>query len=151
VITALVNAARNGKEVTVIFELQARFDEKANIKWSKKLQEVGAHVIFGVPGLKVHAKITLISRREKRKLVHYACVGTGNFHEGNASVYVDSTMLTCDPRITTEVRKVFDFFEHPFRRFSYKHLCVSPQYMRRKMNSLVENEIKNAKSGNKAP
>lgn len=150
VITALINAARNGKEVTVIFELQARFDEKSNIKWSKKLQEVGAHVIFGVPGLKVHAKLTMISRREKRRLVHYACVGTGNFHEGNATVYFDSTMFTCDLRITSEVRKVFDFFEHPFRRFSYKHLCVSPLYMRRRMNALVENESKNALNGKNA-
>ncbi len=150
VIMALINAARNGKEVTVIFELQARFNEESNIRWSKKLQEVGAQVIFGVPGLKIHAKLTLISRREKRRLVHYACVGTGNFHEGNAAVYVDCTLCTIDRRITAEVRKLFDFFEHPFRSFSYKHLIVSPLYMRRKCNNLVENEIKNAREGKKA-
>jgi polyphosphate kinase len=150
VIMALINAARNGKEVTVIFELQARFNEESNIRWSKKLQEVGAHVIFGVPGLKIHAKLTLISRREKRRLVHYACVGTGNFHEGNAAVYVDCSLFTIDPRITIEVRKVFDFFEHPFRSFSYKHLIVSPLYMRRRCNHLVENEIKNALAGKEA-
>lgn len=150
VIMALINAARNGKEVTVIFELQARFNEEANIRWSKKLQEVGAHVIFGVPGLKVHAKLTLISRRENRRLVHYACVGTGNFHEGNAAVYVDCSLLTIDRRITGEVRNVFDFFEHPFRSFSYKHLIVSPLYMRRRSINLVENEIKNALAGKKA-
>lgn len=150
VITALINAARNGKEVTVIFELQARFNEEANIRWSKKLQEVGANIIFGVPGLKVHAKLTLISRREKRRLVHYACVGTGNFHEGNAAVYVDCSLFTIDRRITSEVRKVFDFFEHPFRSFSYKHLIVSPLYMRRRCIHLVENEIKNALAGKEA-
>jgi len=150
VILALINAARNGKEVTVIFELQARFNEKSNIKWSKKLQEVGAQVIFGVPGLKVHSKLTLISRREKRRLVHYATVGTGNFHEQHATVYVDSTLFTSDLRITTEVRKVFDFFEHPFRTFTYKHLIVSPLYMRRKVSYLIENETKNAIAGKKA-
>lgn len=150
VINALINAARNGKEVTAIFELRARFDEELNIYWAQKLQEAGANILFGVKGLKVHSKITLITRREHRRLIRFACIGTGNFHEGNAAVYVDSTLFTADPRITTEVNKVFDFFENPFRPHTYKHLIVSPVYARRRISNLIENEIKNAHDGKNA-
>ena len=150
VITALINAARNGKKVTAIFELRARFDEELNIYWAQKLQEAGANILFGVKGLKVHSKLTLITRREHRKLIRFACVGTGNVHEGNAAVYVDSTLFTADPRITTEVNKVFDFLENPFRPHTYKHLIVSPVHARRKISNLIENEIRNAHLGKKA-
>lgn len=150
VITALINAARNGKKVTAIFELRARFDEELNIYWAQKLQEAGANILFGVKGLKVHSKLTLITRREHRKLIRFACVGTGNVHEGNAAVYVDSTLFTADPRITTEVNKVFDFLENPFRPHTYKHLIVSPVHARRKISNLIENEIRNANLGKKA-
>jgi len=150
VINALINAARNGKLVTVVIELQARFDEKSNIYWSKKLEEVGVTVLFGVPGLKVHSKTTLITRKEKKKLVHYATVGTGNFHEGNASVYSDVTLFTADKRITTDVIKLFNFYENIYRTYTYKHLLVSPLYMRRRLINLIDNEINNARNGKNA-
>jgi polyphosphate kinase len=150
VVNALINAARNGKKVYVVIELQARFDEEANIYWSRKLEEVGAEVTFGFPGLKVHAKLLNIVRKEGRKTVNYACVSTGNFHEGNATVYSDLFLFTADKRITSEVKRVFDFFDSPYRNFTYRHLIKSPLYLRRKMYQLVDNEIKNAKDGKDA-
>lgn len=150
VVNALINAARNGKKVYVVIELQARFDEEANIYWSRKLEEVGARVTFGFPGLKVHAKLLDIARKEGAATVHYACVSTGNFHEGNATVYSDLFLFTADRRITAEVKRVFDFFESPFRNFTYRHLIKSPLYLRRKMYQLIDNEIKHAKAGREA-
>ncbi|MBN1180677.1 MAG: polyphosphate kinase 1 [Bacteroidales bacterium] len=150
VINALISAARNGKLVTVVIELQARFDEESNIHWSRKLEEVGAKVLFGIPGYKVHAKLTLITRRENRKLMQYACISTGNFHEGNALVYSDLTLMTSDRRITSDVAKAFNFFENPIINNKYNHLILSPLFTRKKMYKLIENEIRNAKSGKEA-
>lgn len=150
VVNALINAARNGKKVTVIIELQARFDEEANIYWSRKLEEVGAKVIFGFPGLKIHAKLLNVVRKEGRKVVNYACVGTGNFHEGNAQVYSDLFLFTANPKITVEIKRVFEFFENSFKNFSYRHLIKSPLYMRRKMYQLIDKEIRNANAGKEA-
>lgn len=145
VINALSNACKNGKKVSVVIELQARFDEQANIYWSKKLEEDGANIFFGIPGLKVHAKLVSITRKESGKYKRYACVGTGNFHEGNAAVYSDFFLFTSDYRITTEVKKIFTFFENTYKNYTYRHLIASPMYMRRKMYALIDNEIKNAK------
>jgi polyphosphate kinase len=150
VINALISAAMNGKKVTVIIELQARFDEKSNIFWARSLEEAGARVLFGLPGLKVHAKLSLITRRENRKMVRYASVGTGNFHEGTAQVYGDLSLLTSDPRITSEVNKIFNFFDTTYKTFKYKHLLVSPLYMRNRLTSMVEKEIRNAREGKDA-
>ncbi len=151
VINALINAARNGKKIKVVIELQARFDEESNIYWSRKLEEVGAKVIFGYPGLKIHAKLLNIVRKEgSKKYVNYACVSTGNFHEGNARVYSDIFLFTADPRITSDVKRVFDFFENTYKNFTYKHLRKSPLYLRRTMYTLIDREIKNAKAGKKA-
>ncbi len=150
VINALVSAAMNGKKVTVVIELQARFDEKTNIHYARMLEEAGARVLFGLPGLKVHAKLGLITRREGKKTTRYASVGTGNFHEGTAALYGDLTLLTHDPRITEEVEKVFNFFEATYKSFKYKHLLVSPLYMRNRFYNLIDKEIKNAKAGKKA-
>lgn len=150
VINALMNACRNGKRVNVVIELQARFDEESNIYWSRRLEEVGANIYFGIPRLKVHAKLLCITRREDRKLVNYSCVSTGNFHEGNAAVYSDLILFTADKRITTEVKKVFEFFAHTYRNQSYRHLIASPLYMRKKIYKLIDNEIKNKKAGNEA-
>lgn len=150
VINALINAARNGKSVTVLVELQARFDEEANIYWANKLQEEGVKVIFGIQGLKVHAKLFLISRKEGSKNTLYAHVGTGNFNEVTATIYTDFSLLTCDKRVTTEVAKVFDFFTDNFKIGNYKHLLVSPFFMRKKFISLINNEIKNAEKGKPA-
>jgi polyphosphate kinase len=150
VINALMNACRNGKKVNVVIELQARFDEEANIYWSRKLEEVGANIFFGIPSLKVHAKLLSITRKEAKKLVLYSCISTGNFHEGNAAVYSDLTLFTCDKRITQEVKHMFEFFEQTYRNQSYTHLVVSPLYMRRRIYRMIDNEIKNAKAGKKA-
>jgi polyphosphate kinase len=150
VINALVNAARNGKEVTVVIELQARFDEEANIHWARKLEEVGARVVFGIPGLKVHAKLLNIVRKEGKRSVNYACVSTGNFHEGNAQVYSDLFLFTADTRITADVKRVFEFFENSYRNYTYKHIIKSPLNLRRRMYHLIDNEIKNARAGKEA-
>ena len=150
VINALINACRNGKKVNVVIELQARFDEEANIYWSRKLEEVGANIYFGIPRLKVHAKLLCITRHEDRKPFYYSCVSTGNFHEGTANIYSDLLLFTADKRITHEVIKVFDFFANTHQNQYYKHLIVSPLYMRKRFYKLIENEIHHAKTGRKA-
>lgn len=150
VINALINAIKNGKAVTVIMELQARFDEEANIYWANKLQEEGARVIYGVPGLKVHAKLCLITRREKGKTLHYANIGTGNYNEATAKIYSDHSLFTSDQRITKEVSRVFDFFENNYKVSMFKHLVVSPFCMRERFVELIQNEIKNAQRGKEA-
>src|SRR5690606_29065078 len=110
VINALMNAARNGKSVTTVVELQARFDEEANIHWGNRLLDEGVKVIYGVPGLKVHSKLCLITRVKGEVTQRYAAVGTGNFNEETARVYTDHLLLTSDKKITNEVLKAFNFF-----------------------------------------
>ncbi|MFJ5397568.1 polyphosphate kinase 1 [Pectobacterium sp. CHL-2024] len=144
IITSMIHAAHNGKKVTVVVELQARFDEEANIHWAKRLTEAGVHVIFSVPGLKIHAKLFLISRREGENIVRYAHIGTGNFNEKTARLYTDYSLLTADERITNEVRRVFNFIENPYRPVSFEHLLVSPQNSRDKLYKLIDTEIENA-------
>ncbi|MFO0434680.1 MAG: polyphosphate kinase 1, partial [Sphingobacteriaceae bacterium] len=146
---ALINAVKNGKKVTVLVELQARFDEENNIYWANKLNEEGARVIYGVPGLKVHSKLFLITTRESGKEVKYAHVGTGNFNEKTARIYTDFTLLTANRQITAEVSKVFDFYENNFRVEQFDHLAVAPFYMRKLFVQLINNEIQFAK--NKKP
>jgi polyphosphate kinase len=150
VVNALINAARNGKNVVVVIELQARFDEKANIYWSRKLEEAGARVLFGIPGLKVHAKLALITSTINKRKVNIGLVSTGNFHEGNGSVYTDVALISSDKRIANEVEKLFDYFENTYKYYDYNHLLVSPLFMRRKLVRLIDNEIKNAKQGKEA-
>jgi len=145
-----MNAVRNGKKVTTVVELQARFDEEANILWGNKLMEEGVKVIYGVPGLKVHAKLCLITRSRNEIIQRYAAVGTGNFNEDTARVYTDHLLLTSNKKITNEVFKTFNFFNVNYRKDNYYHLILSPFFMRNKMNLLIENEIKNAKEGKKA-
>ncbi|MCA6983389.1 polyphosphate kinase 1 [Pectobacterium brasiliense] len=144
IINSMIHAAHNGKKVTVVVELQARFDEEANIHWAKRLTEAGVHVIFSVPGLKIHAKLFLISRREGENIVRYAHIGTGNFNEKTARLYTDYSLLTADERITNEVRRVFNFIENPYRPVSFEHLLVSPQNSRDKLYQLIDTEIENA-------
>lgn len=150
VINALVNAARNGKTVQVVIELAARFDEKHNIQVSNVLQEAGAHVEFGVPGLKVHSKLFLITRRSGRQLEHVAHIGTGNFHEKTANVYGDLALLTSDPGITGEVERLFSFFTNNYERPVFRHLIVSPYSTRRKFSKLIDREIEHARQGREA-
>lgn len=150
VINALINAARNEKEVTVVIELQARFDEKSNIYWARKLEEVGVKILFGIPGLKIHSKLLLITSKSGKRTAQYAGISTGNFHEGNANVYTDVSLLTANKKITNEVDKVFDYFENTYKYYNYNHLLVAPQFMRNKLVSLIDREIKNASEGNPA-
>jgi polyphosphate kinase len=150
VVNALINAVRNGKAVTVVMELQARFDEEANIYWTDKLREEGVRLLYGVPDLKVHAKLLLISRREKGRLVNYANVSTGNFNEATARIYSDHSLCTADERITGEVDKIFRFFERNYKVSAYDSLIVSPFFMRKKLHGLINTEIKNARKGRKA-
>lgn len=147
VINALVNATKNGKSVTVVIELLARFDEKANIQWSTVLQESGAKVIHGVPGLKVHSKLTLVTRIENKTERLYSYIGTGNFNEDTASIYCDEGLLTANQEIGNEINKVFDFMENNYKRYNYSHLIVSPYGMRKYFSKLINNEIKNHKAG----
>jgi len=150
VINALMNAARNGKSVTTVVELQARFDEEANILWGNKLLEEGVKVIYGVPGLKVHSKLCLITRVKGEVTQRYAAVGTGNFNEETARVYTDHMLLTSDKKITNEVLKAFNFFMANYRKDKFYHLLVSPFGLRNKLVALIENEIRNAKAGKEA-
>ena len=146
-IHAAINAANNGKKVTVVVELQARFDEEANIKWAKRLIRSGIKVIYSQPKLKIHAKLFLIDRREEDKIIRYAHIGSGNFNEKTARVYTDFSLLTSDPAITDEVIKVFNFIENPFKPVSFNHLLVSPQNTRQRFYEFIEREINNAKAG----
>jgi polyphosphate kinase len=150
VINALMNAVRNGKKVTTVVELQARFDEEANILWGNKLMEEGVKVIYGVPGLKVHAKLCLITRTKNDIIERYAAIGTGNFNEDTARIYTDHLLLTSNKKITNEVFKAFNFFNVNYRKDNYYHLVLSPYLLRNKMTLLIDNEIKNAKAGKKA-
>ena len=150
VINALINGARNGKSVTVVMELQARFDEEANIFWTDRLKEEGVRVIHGAPNYKVHAKLCLVERREKGGTRYYANVGTGNFHEGTARVYSDVGLFTADSRITEDVVKVFEILENYYKAETYRHLVVSPFNMRNRLMKLIGEEIANAQAGREA-
>ncbi len=150
VINALVNAARNGKSVTVVVELRARFDEEANIRWSNILQREGIKLVFGIPGLKMHSKIILIEREGKDKTDYFAGVGTGNFNEDTMGVFSDVILLTADKRITREVDRVFEFLETNYKTYTYKHLIVSPFTMRKKMIKYINNEMEAVAKGKEA-
>lgn len=146
VVKALITAARNGKEVTAVVELLARFDEESNIKWSKRMQEEGVNVIFGVEGLKIHSKLLYLESKKG----NIACIGTGNFHEGNAKIYTDYMMMTAHPRIVNEVAKVFNFIDRPFSQVRFQELMVSPNSMKSRILRLLDTEIKNAQAGKEA-
>jgi polyphosphate kinase len=150
IVNALLNALKNGKSVVVVVEIQARFDEEANIFWANQLQEDGATVIFGVPGLKVHSKLFLISRKEKNVVVNYAHIGTGNFNEETALIYSDISLLTFDKRITNEVIKLFNFYVNNYKTGTYRNLLVAPWFMRNRFLQLITQEINNAKKGKPA-
>lgn len=143
VVNTLICAARNGKKVTVVIELLARFDEESNIKWSKRMQEAGIEVVFGVEGLKVHSKLVYINCKGG----DIACIGTGNFHEGNAKIYTDYMVMTARPTLVREVKKVFEFIRKPFKPVRFRELLVSPNDMKPRILRLIDNEIKNAKAG----
>lgn len=146
-VTSYYRERLNGKKVTVVIELLARFDEASNIGWSKKMQDAGVHVIFGVEGLKVHSKITHI---EMRTGADIACISTGNFHEGNARAYTDCLLMTASKNITHDVLSVFGFIERPYSPVKFKELLVSPNEMKQKFIRLINEEIRNKETGKPA-
>lgn len=150
VINALINAARNGKNVTVLLEIQARFDEKANIYWTRKLREEGVKIINTLPGLKVHSKLLLIRRKESGINKYYANVSAGNFNESTAKVYSDDSLLTSNQAIANEVNMMFHLFEAPYNPPKFKHLLVAPYQLRNSFIKLINTEIRNAKAGKEA-
>jgi len=150
VANALIQAARNGKRVTVQIELQARFDEESNIRYAELLKNEGVRLIFGVPGLKVHSKICLIQRQEADKLKRYGFVSTGNFNESTARIYTDYTLFTANQQILKEVHRVFNFLETTYRVPSHKHLLVSPFTTSSGLKERIAREIQFAQEGKNA-
>jgi len=150
VINALINAARNGKKITVFLEIQARFDEKANIYWAGRLKEEGVKIIKNLPGYKVHAKLMLIRRKEEGQNIYYAHISTGNFNESTAKVYADDGLFTANQEIAREVNMLFHLLESPYTPPRFKHFLVAPYYMRKNIIKLLNTEIKNAKAGKEA-
>ena len=147
IISSLINAAKNGKKVTVQIELQARFDEASNISYAEQMKTEGIELIFGIKGLKVHSKICVIERQEKDKIKRYGFVSTGNFNESTAKVYTDVTLFTSHQQILKDINKIFDFFDVNYRVHRYKHLIVSPHYTRSKFVKLIDREITHALAG----
>ena len=145
VASSLINAAKNGKKVTVSIEIQARFDEQANIDYAQQMQNEGVNLIFGVQGLKVHSKMCVIEREEKNKLKRYGFVSTGNFNESTAKIYTDFTLFTANQKILKDVNKVFSFFETNYRIYRYKHIITSPHYTEKALFRLIDAEIVNQK------
>jgi polyphosphate kinase len=150
VLNALINAVRNGKRVFVVIELLARFDEENNLEWVDRLREEGVEVTTGVRGLKVHSKLCLVTRRLRKRTVHYAVIGTGNFNEETARLYTDHSLMTCDPRLTVEVLGVFEFFRANYKVPTFEHLIVSPFQARRHWRRLIRDEARRARRGEPA-
>ena len=150
VVNSLINAVKNGKQVTVQIELQARFDEESNIRYAEQLKAEGVKVIFGVRGLKVHSKICVIERKEGKELKRYGFISTGNFNETTAKIYTDYTLFTANQEILKEVNKIFNFFDTNYNVQKFKHLIVSPHYTKKQLKHLIDEEIKNAKAGKEA-
>jgi len=147
---ALMSAAKNGKKVTCLVELRARFDEQNNISWSRRLEEEGVNVLYGIDGYKVHSKICLVMRMEKEKPAYYACLSTGNFNEKTARLYADHTLLTANKKITGDLVIIFRALAKNILPKGLKNLIVSPIDARPAIYKLIDNEIKNAKAGKQA-
>ena len=146
-ISSLINAAKNGKKVTVMVELKARFDEQNNIEWAKVLSGAGIKVIFGIPALKVHSKLCIVHRRERGNIVKYAHIGTGNFHEKTAKIYTDFSLFTKHQSICDESDSVFKFIESSYKPFIFSHLMISPVNARQLLLGLIQQEIAHAENG----
>ena len=150
IISALINAAKNGKKVTVQIELQARFDEASNISYAEQMQTEGINLIFGIKGLKVHSKVCVIERMEQGSIKRYGFISTGNFNEQTAKIYTDVTLVTSHQQILKDATKIFEFFEINYRLYRYKHLIVSPHYTRSRFYKMIDREMKNALEGKEA-
>ena len=153
VINALINAVRNGKNVIVMLELRARFDEENNLEWKEALEEEGVKVLIGMPNTKVHAKLCVITKRSDKKTIQYGFVSTGNLNEKTAKVYADACMLTSNRNVMADINRIFKYLK-TLRRIKYLNSCktlmVCPIAMRQQLLQLINIEIKNAKAGKKA-
>lgn len=150
VVNALISAARNGKQVIAMVELRARFDEENNLNYARKLQDAGVKVLFGIPDMKVHCKLAVVTRARRGKTQHCAVISTGNFHEDTARVYGDFALFTAHQEICEEALKVFNFIEKPYRNFRFKHLLVAPGSMRNQLIKKINREIEHAGDGKPA-
>ena len=150
VANTLINAAKNGKEVVVQIELQARFDETNNIDYAKLMQYQGVKLIFGIPTLKVHAKVCVVEKLINNKILKYGFISTGNFNESTAKIYTDFTIFTSNQSLLDEISNVFEFFSLNYKKFKYEKLIISPYNTKKFFKSLIKNEIKNAKRGKDA-
>ena len=150
IIASLAQAAENGKQVTVLVELKARFDEENNIVWAKKLEQAGCHVIYGIVGLKTHSKIALVVRREDEGIRRYVHLGTGNYHDSTAKLYTDCGVLTCSEAIGEDATAVFNMLSGYSEPLSWNSLAVAPIWLRKKFLKLIHRETKNAKAGRQA-
>ena len=150
VANTLINAAKNGKEVIVQIELQARFDETNNIDYAKLMQDQGVKLIFGIPTLKVHAKVCVVEKFLNNKILKYGFISTGNFNESTAKIYTDFTIFTSNQSLLDEISNVFEFFSFNYKKFKYEKLIISPYNTKKFFKSLIKNEIKNAKRGKDA-
>ena len=150
IVNSLIDAVDNGKKVTVVVELRARFDEEANIEWSRRMTDAGIRVVLGVPTLKIHSKVCIVAREERGSLVNYAHFGTGNFNEKTAKIYTDFSLFTRNQELAEEAASVFDLIQYPYRRYKFQHLQISPLNSRTKIQSLIRQEIQYLKEGHKA-
>jgi polyphosphate kinase len=150
IINSLVDAVDNGKKVTVVVELRARFDEENNIAWSKRMTDAGIKVVLGNPSVKIHSKLCIVTREERGKLRHYSHFGTGNFNEKTARIYTDFSLFTCNQELGLEGIEVFEMIQNPYRKYRFNLLQVSPINARSKIQSLIRQEIQRHTEGNNA-
>jgi polyphosphate kinase len=147
IIHSLIDAAENGKQVAVLVELKARFDEENNILWARKLEQVGVHVVYGLVGLKTHTKISMVVRQEKQHIRRYVHIGTGNYNPKTAKLYTDLGIITCNDEIGADLTDLFNHLTGYSRQRSYRKLLVAPVNMRERMEQLIRQEIDHAKNG----
>jgi polyphosphate kinase len=150
IVDALIDAAESGKQVLVLVEIKARFDEQANIKWARKLEEAGCHVVYGLVGLKTHSKLSLVVRQEGETLRRYSHVGTGNYHPKTARLYEDLGLLTSDPQVGADLSDLFNRLSGYSRRESYRRLLVAPRSLREGLISRINKEIEHQRAGHPA-
>lgn len=150
IVEALKDAAKNGKEVTAFVELKARFDEEQNLYWAGELERAGVKVLYSFPGLKVHCKLCIVTRVEKSEKKRYCYLGSGNFNEKTATLYSDVGLFTTDPRLTKEVKEVFQILGREERSTDFEHLLVAPFSMRKTFEKRIDREIRMAKEGRRA-
>ena len=150
IISALIRAAHNGKQVMALVELKARFDEDNNIQWAKQLEKSGVHVVYGVIGLKTHTKIALVIRKEKERLRTYFHIGTGNYNSKTSTQYTDLGLLSVQPELGEDLVELFNYLTGFSKQQSFRKLLVAPVTLREGMEKLIHNEITNAKNGKKS-